>query len=192
MPGRAGPQAGDTSWPGPLADTASHPRTVTAVVAEAPPRQPWDRGRGESARAYAAFRRFRDLGPLRTLEPLLADENLTTLRRWARLHDWRDRAGAWDDETHRLEDANRLEAIRTMHDRHQRAGRMAMAKALEALHGTRPEDIPPYAAARLLDLGARLERDTLTVSVEALQGVAPLIEDPWEAVARELDGMPEP
>lgn len=157
-------------------------------------RTPWDRRAGESSRAHQAFRRFRDQGPLRTLD-VLVDEaagiRLATLREWAKRLDWRDRAAAWDDEVHRLEDLRRLEELRGMHDRHQRAGRMVMTKALAALQAVAPADIPPYAAARLLELGSRLERDTLVVSVESLQGVAPApVEDPWEAVARELEGLP--
>ncbi len=159
-------------------------------------REPWDRRQGESARAYEAFRRFRDLGPLRTLDPLVDEAGgvrLATLREWQARQDWRDRAAAWDDAVHRLEDRRRLEELRGMHDRHQRAGRLAMAKAITALQSVKAEEIPPYAAARLLELGARLERDTLVVSVEELQGVAPApVEDPWEAIARELDAAAPP
>jgi hypothetical protein len=49
-------------------------------------------------------------------------------------------------------------------------------------------------AARLLDLGTRLERSTLLVSVEELQGRVsqPLdgVDDPWDRIARELAGDP--
>lgn len=114
-----------------------------------------------------------------------------TLLEWAGRYDWKDRAAAWDDATHRIDDARRLEAIRTMHDLHQRAGRAILTKALSALSAVEPRDIPPYAAARLLELGARLERDTVVVSVETLQGVVPTPEeDPWAAVERELDAVP--
>lgn len=154
-------------------------------------RAPWDRRAGESSRAYAYFRRYRDLGPLRAWDVLADPEHrvtLMTLRHWARTFDWKDRAQAWDEEVHRAEDLTRLEALRGMHDRHQRAGRLAQAKALAALQNVAAEDIPPYAAARLLELGARLERDTLLVSVEELQGRTPAApEDPWDQVARELD-----
>lgn len=159
-------------------------------------RNPWDKRPGESSRAYEFYRRFRDLGPLRTFDPLVDPEHrvtLNTIREWSQKHDWRDRALAWDDEVHRLEDQARLEALRGMHDRHQRAGRMAQSVAIQALSQVRAEDIPPYAAARLLELGARLERDTLVVSVEELQGRTPsVVEDPWDAVARELDQHPLP
>lgn len=158
------------------------------------PRQPWDRQANESPRAYAMFRRFRDLGPLRDLSMLVDVDGgvrKSTLLEWSGRNDWKDRASAWDDATHRLDDARRLEAIRGMHDLHQRAGRAILTKALSALSAVQPEEIPPYAAARLLELGARLERSTLVVSVEELQGVQPPPEeDPWAAVARELESLP--
>lgn len=156
-------------------------------------RLPWDRRPAEAARAYDAFRRFREAGPLRSMRET-ADAigvSLRTVHRWAEANLWWERAVAWDDEVHRLDDRRRLEALRTMHDTHQRAGRAVMQKALAALQATDPTEIPAYAAARLLELGARLERETLVVSVEDLQGAtssAPATEDPWEAIARELTG----
>lgn len=155
---------------------------------------PWDRRKGESSRAHAAFRAFRDLGPLRKIENVVIDEiALSTIKTWCHTHDWRDRAAAWDDELHRAADAVRLEAIREMHEQHARAGRMVTAKALAALAKVDIDAIPPYAAARLLELGTRLERETLTTSVEQLQGIdTPPPDDPWEIVARELASVPEP
>jgi hypothetical protein len=154
-------------------------------------RAAWDRWPKEPPRAYDAFRRFRDAGPLRNLAAVGGDSNPRTVERWSAKWRWRERAVAWDDETHMVADRTRLEAIRTMHELHQRAGRAVMSKALAALNGTKVEDIPAYAAARLLELGARLERDTLITSVEDLQGVssaAAAAEDPWDAIARELTG----
>ena len=151
-------------------------------------RQPWDRRDTENARAYAAFRTFRDLGPVRRLVDVV-DYPPRTVKSWSTRHDWTDRALAWDDETHRLDDQRRLEAIRRMHDVHGRAARLALTRAIEALRGLDPAEIPAYAAARLLELGARLERDTLTVSVEELQGISALPldgEDPWERIARDF------
>lgn len=156
-------------------------------------RQPWDRRAGETARAHEAFRTYRDLGPLRSLAQLSDVAHLRTLQNWAQRHDWRDRAAAWDDELHRAADARRLEAIRDMHDIHSRAGRAVLTKALRALERVEASEIPPYVAGRLLELGARLERETLTVSVEDMQGIEPgALEDPWEIVARELEHVDEP
>lgn len=153
--------------------------------------EPWERLAGETSLAYSAFRQYRDLGPTRTVDQLHGVAR-TSAERWSSRWDWPARATAWDDEVHRLEDRQRLEAIRSMHETHQRAGRAAMAKAIAALQALQPTDIPAGAAARLLELGARLERQTLLVSVDELQGRSPSVDevgvDPWEAIARELQG----
>jgi hypothetical protein len=160
-----------------------------------PARDPWDRRSGEPSRAYETFRRFRDLGPLRRLDALVDPAHeitAVTLRTWQARHDWLDRAAAWDDEVHRAADAARIEAIRDMHTRHTEAGRTLQAIALRVLEVyTEPEDVRPADAARLMDLGVRIERDTLLHSVEELQGVAPATTDPWEAISRELDAVPD-
>jgi hypothetical protein len=155
----------------------------------------WERQPGETSRAYVAFRRYRDLGPLRTVRASTDTPDGRRMpghvERWASRHAWVERAEAWDEELYRIEDSERLEAIRRMHATHQRAGRAAMPKGLRALEALPVERVPAGAAARLLDLGARLERDTLLVSVADLQGVTVVeeetFEDPWAVIARELD-----
>ena len=150
-------------------------------------RHAWDRQQGESTKGYAAFRLFRDMGPMRKLADVdVVGTTSRTVRQWSYDHDWWARAAAWDDLVHMEEDRQRLEDLREMHDTHQRAGRMALTLAMEAMAKIQPEDITPTAAAKLLDLGARLERDILTVSVEDLQGIGKSADDPFEAIAREL------
>lgn len=193
--GLPGMSAGAGRTPGAAVDAASASpagaEIVETLVSDTPV-APWDRRPAEPARAYDAFRRFRDLGPLRTLDDVISTPKMATLvRGWASEQDWSDRAEAWDDECHRIEDAQRLEAIREMHAFHREAGREVAEIALERLRECDPRDLPPGVAVRLLELGARLERDTLTVSVEELQGIETASpDDPWEIVARELDGMP--
>jgi hypothetical protein len=160
------------------------------VEADAPA---WERLPGELGRAYAVFRSYRDLPVAdRRLETVAEQAGVSPrqVRAWAARWDWRERADAWDDEVHRIDDRERLEAIRTMHANHRRAGRAALLKALQALQHLDPAAMPAGSVARLLELGARLERDTLLVSVEKLQGVevdGEASEDPWERIARELD-----
>jgi hypothetical protein len=139
------------------------------------------------------FRAFRDLGPSRRLDAVLPFTTAAydTVRHWSARWDWWRRAEAWDAEQYRIEDTERLAAIRTMHANHQRAGRAAMRKALEALAELPASHVPAGAAARLLELGARLERQTLIYSVEELQGVADEDaerDDPWQRIADELIG----
>jgi hypothetical protein len=153
----------------------------------------WDRQLKEPSRSYAAFRLFRDMAPhQRKLDAVgeAAGVKPRTVRQWAQEWQWWDRAHAWDDACHALDDHERLDAIRAMHKIHRQAGRAAVSKAIQALSQLDVATMPPSLIARLLDLGAKLERSTLIVSVEELQGLdeaAEDEEDPWERIARELD-----
>lgn len=164
------------------------------MTAEAEP--VWERLPDEPTREHGAFRLYRDTPPpQRDLAEVASKVNMSarSVRQWAVDWEWRDRAEAWDDACHRIEDAERLEAIRSMHALHRRAGRNAITKALQALDHLDPDLMPAAAVARLLDLGAKLERSTLVVSVEELQGVEVYeeSEDPWERIAAELDPATE-
>ena len=151
---------------------------------------PWERWEHEPARNYQVFRLFRDLGPLRKLEDLYGTIEVTdrTIRQWSYDFAWAERATAWDDTIHQAEDRQRLESLRDMHRLHREAGRSALEVAVQALGNMDPTEISPTAAARLLELGARLERETLMVSVEDLQGRSTSAPDEWEAISRELAG----
>lgn len=147
----------------------------------------------EPARQFALFRAYRDLGPLRShgaLADTLDDPPAPrTLSQYAKRWSWDARAVAWDDELARVEDEERLAAIREMHSTHSRAARALVQVALRGLRDVDPESMTAADVARLLDLGARLERETLTTSVEELQGRTPhdvAEDDPWEAIARDL------
>lgn len=157
--------------------------------------QPWDRRPGESAKHYAAFRIYRDTPPLTRSVPNTVVEGLApgSLLKIAKTNEWMERAEAWDDACHHLEDQERLEAIREMHRVHREAGQLAVTKAMQGLRALSPADINAGQIARLLQLGAKLERDTLIVSVEELQGIEvdDEIDDPWEAISRELTPPPE-
>jgi hypothetical protein len=159
-----------------------------------PDATPWDRRAGESTKQYQSFRIYRDLDPTQRRLAIVADRS-TISERQARVlaarWDWQARADAWDDECHRVEDRERLEAIRGMHKLHRAAGRHAITKALQGLQMIQPENMSPGTIARLLELGAKLERSTLIVSVEELQGIeveADDEDDPWERIAADLAG----
>lgn len=154
----------------------------------------WDRQAGEPTKAYGAFRIFRDLAPTgRNLAAVAATSGFSErrCRALAAEWDWRDRADEWDDACHQTEDRERLELIRSMHATHRKAGRAAILKSLQALQMMQPEDMTPGQVARLMELGAKLERTTLIVSVEELQGLDTFDdedeEDPWQRIADELD-----
>jgi hypothetical protein len=153
----------------------------------------WDRRLDEPTKDYAAFRIYRDLPSLQRKLTTVAERADISIRQaqvLANRWEWRERADAWDDVCHRTEDAERLEAIRQMHALHRAAGRSTLSKALQALQLLNPAQLTPNQIARMIDLGARLERTTLLVSVEEMQGFETEddeVEDAWERIARELD-----
>jgi hypothetical protein len=151
-------------------------------------RKAWDRREHETSLAYEAFRQYRDLGPSRRVDAM-SNVSVVTCQRWSRRWDWVARATAWDDAQHMAEDAERLDALRTMHRIHSQAGRALMRAALEALRRADFDTFSATEIAALARLGAQLERETLTTSVDELQGKPSNLEDdPFDVIARELSG----
>ena len=151
---------------------------------------PWEKLPAETSRAYAAFRQYRDLGPARTVDAM-SNVSRITAQRWSRTHRWVERAQAWDAEAYRLDDARRLDQIRTMDDTHQRAARVLIQTGLRALQDL--GSLTPHQAARFVDLGTRLERATLLgTHLDPPPGPVPVDADeelsPLERIARELAG----
>lgn len=169
----------------------SCPDAVETVVNEE--RDPWEQLPKEPSRAYDGFRAFRDLGPKRRVKHLYGTIEYTdpTIRQWSAKWNWFERAKAWDAHLYRLEDDQRLAKLADMQRQHALAGKLALAKAIAALQELSPKEIPGAVAVRLLELGTRLERSTLTTSLAELQGLDDEpgdAEDPWAVIARELTG----
>ena len=148
-------------------------------------RNAWDRLDGETSKGYAAFRQYRDLGPHRRVERM---ENVSriTVERWSARFDWVARCAAWDDAQAMIEDSERLDALRSMHRTHQLAARALQRFALAALAALPTEGVTAGDIARLIELGTKLERATLSQSVADLTGQGVAVDDPWDAIAHEL------
>ena len=89
---------------------------------------PWQRRKGESRKAYAAFLAYRDLGPDRSLSRVAEalGKQLSLMKRWSAKHEWVWRAEAWDQ-------ARRVEADETSRRAREAAyeRRLASAEQLE-------------------------------------------------------------
>lgn len=84
--------------------TAPTAAPVAAGVESEP--APWERRLGEGAKAYAAFERYRLLGPQRSVLRVAADQGRhpSLIRRWCQRHHWVERALAWDSaQAHEVE-----------------------------------------------------------------------------------------
>jgi len=100
------------------------------------------------------------------------------------------RAQAWDNEQYRLEDARRLREIRDMADQHQTIARAMIAAGLRTLQAQ--PTLTPHQAARMLDIGTRLQRAALTGEHLPAPALVPVASEedlsPLERIARELAG----
>jgi hypothetical protein len=142
----------------------------------APGREAWERRPGESARAYEAFARYRDLPIAERSYRRVAQElgkSGALIARWCSAHNWTDRAAAWDAEQERQWLAAQQQARRDAAERHIRAGQLAQTKATKALLDLNPEDLSPGELVRVLEAGVRIERDAYA-DVLARGGRGPL------------------
>ena len=134
------------------------------------PEHPWLRHPDETAKAYAAFRCYRDLGAQRTAAKVRDKFGLALrlVERWSSVHEWVRRALAWDDHQDRIAVAVNTDAIQTMRLEQADCGRTIQVAALETLdvRMTRWRDrgrvdeppFSPFEAARLIRVGSYLEQ----------------------------------
>ena len=148
-----------TPPPAPAAD-GTHPE----------PEHPWLRHPDETAKAYAAFRYYRDLGEQRAAMKVWEKYGLSRglVERWSTVHAWVSRVRAWDEHQDRIAVAVSTDAIQAMRLEHAGWGHVAAVAAIETInarmHGWRDRGSvgePPFTAfeaARLLRVGTHLEQ----------------------------------
>ena len=130
--------------PAPAAD-GTHPE----------PEHPWLRHPDETAKAYAAFRYYRDLGEQRAAAKVWEKYGLSRglVERWSTVHAWVSRVRAWDEHQDRIAVAVSTDAIQAMRLEHAGWGHVAAVAAIETInarmHGWRDRGAvgePPFTA----------------------------------------------
>jgi len=128
--------------------------------------EPWERQPGESSKAFAAFRVFRDLGPRRSVAEAYrqktgrvharqASGNWNAVAtRWL----WQERARAWDDEQDRVRREKQLAAQAEMGERHATVALLMQQRLIERLQGLDASDLSPADVARWLEAAVKVER----------------------------------
>jgi hypothetical protein len=130
----------------------------------------WDQQPGESAKAFAGFVAYRDLGPNRSLAQAAKVEGKSTtmLERWSVGHDWRQRVRAYDASLDRqARQAFEAERI-AMRKRHIAIGLRLQNRALDKLEALTREELSVHQALRLFKIGVRLERQARRELVDLL------------------------
>ena len=140
-------------------------------------REPWERRKHESSKAYAAFCHYRDTPPqMRSLRKCCAaylGEGYTSkLRQWFRWcskYSWVERVNAWEREQQRLVFLARQDMIQRMQERHALQARALQGKAITRLKDMDAGELTPQAVLRFFIEAAKLERVS--------QGIAETIQD---------------
>lgn len=131
--------------------------------------KPWERQDGESAKAFEAFRVYRDLGPNRSIGKALnaskgSGASKDMFKTWSARWKWVNRAAQWDsylDEQRRKETENE---ITKMNKRHAEQARIFQMKAMERIRNINMEEIDASQAIRFLAEGVKIERLAMGIS----------------------------
>lgn len=129
---------------------------------------PWERQKGESAKAFEAFRVYLDMGGTRSVSRVAQEltKSGSLLRRWSVRWSWQDRLAAWDSELSRRALDAESEARREMAQRHARFDQLVLSKLAQRLVGDPANGIAPldvntisWAELRgLMESSQKLER----------------------------------
>lgn len=129
-----------------------------------PERDAWEQQPTETGRNYGLFTMYRDSGRLRSVAQVAGMTDVlsyASMTRISRYNKWAERAGLWDAEQDRIT-ALRLQASREeMAERHSKAARSLMDKALERLKTLDVDSISPHALILMIDTAAKIERAAL-------------------------------
>lgn len=96
----------------------------------------WDRRKGESAKAFAAFRAYRDLGPDRSFSKLgrALGKTPQAFEPFSVRNEWVRRCAAWDDEVDRRLQTATLRELEQMRARHIQASLTLQGVGLHELN----------------------------------------------------------
>jgi hypothetical protein len=124
------------------------------------PPEPWERQKGETARAYEAFAVYRDLGAGRSINKTAQKlgKNRTTISEWSARNNWVKRCEAWDTEQDRIARQAQTEEIKKMRKRHADLATAMLVKAAKALQKIPDDEIKAGDISKMVDTAAKLER----------------------------------
>lgn len=120
----------------------------------------WERKKGESSEAYAAFKLYYQMGDKRSCTRVVQKLNKSRalITGWCGKWNWVERARAYDNELARQEFAEACNAVKKMNEQQAQIGLLIQKKALEALKEMKSKELYPKLLLQYLVQGAGLER----------------------------------
>jgi hypothetical protein len=151
----------------------------------------WERQKGETSRAFAAFACYRDMGSTRTLERVAAELRAAKpaatdglpagkktgsipgrLGAWSSEFNWVERAAAWDREADGVRCKAHLDEIRKMNERQAKAGLLLQSKGIARLNRMTDAQIDALTWSEVVSLlvkGINIERTARGEATEVVK-----------------------
>lgn len=155
----------------------------------------------ETARAFAAFCKYRDLDPsIRSIERAARTQPDKPARRavvsqwhtWSSSYGWVARVEKWDEHVDRQNRLAQIKEAREMGERHARTARAIQAKAIERLQTLAATELKPGDVIRMLAEGIRIERTAVGLPSDHLRvDSGPVDHDTQRAVTEQVNSDPE-
>lgn len=127
--------------------------------------KPWERQKGESEKAFEAFKIYRDMGEERSVSAvgkrLAKSRNL--MDRWKDRWNWKERVRAYDNELEKQAKAKAVKEYQAMTERHIKIAVQLQKKALEALNNLEIETMSAKDIKEFIKMATDLERLNRTI-----------------------------
>lgn len=136
--------------------------------------KPWERQKGESAKAYEAFKCYRDLGSTRSVSKVAqkCEKSDTIIRRWSSRWNWTERIRAWDNDIAGQEYETQKQEYQKMRLQQLQIAMQLQQVAYDGLKKMDPGGIAPRDILKFFTEGERIESEIRKESIAAAAGTA--------------------
>ncbi|KAB2328944.1 hypothetical protein F7731_23615 [Cytobacillus depressus] len=121
---------------------------------------PYERREGESAKAFEAFVKYRNMGIERSLTKVSQElgKSTTLLSRWSSQWDWVERVKAYDMEMDRQALMQEEKKRKEMVKRHAALATSFQSKVLERVRNLNPAELSTNDLIRWFEISVKIER----------------------------------
>jgi len=125
--------------------------------------EPWERLVGEGAKRFAAFVRYRDMGPDRSLAKVAQalGKSTTLIERWSAQDSWVQRVGTWDEEQDRIWRAQQQGHRREVGRRQLRIANAMQGQLVNRLADLDVSQLTPRDLGYWLEITTKVQRQAL-------------------------------
>lgn len=134
--------------------------------------KPWERQKGESEKAFEAFKIYRDMGEERTISAVgkRLEKSRNLIDRWKERWNWKERVRAYDNELEKQAKEKAIKDYKAMTERHIKISIQLQKKALEALNNLEIEEMSAKDIKEFIKMATDLERLSRTVENDNQKG----------------------